>query len=342
MGFKDNKLKEEAAEMDFGVAFKSVGDEIDTDSDIEIDIEIDADNEETNSDKSKETEFFKNELIVEYLKTLGDIPLLTIEQEIETARKVKEGDKKARELMIVSNLKLVVNIAKHYRVPGIEPMDLIQEGNQGLMTAVERFDVDKGYKFSTYATWWIKQAISRYIMNCGRTIRIPVHVLELHQRVEKCRKKLLQELFREPTPAEIAEKMSIDESKITHILNVTEELKSLDSPVKADDGHEDSVIGDFIADTSLTPEEEYYQTELHDTIMKILLEKKPDGKDKFTPREREIVLKRFGFYGGEYTLEQLGQEMGVTRERIRQIEAKAIKKLRMPSTSRRLKPFLDK
>lgn len=338
MGFKDNNLSNEAAEMDFGVAFKSIEDELETDSDIEFDEDI----EETGSTKSKESEFFSSELMSEYLKTIGNIPLLTVEQEIETARKVKEGDKKARELMITSNLRLVVNIAKHYKNPNIDPMDLIQEGNQGLMTAVERFDVDKGYKFSTYATWWIKQAITRYIMNCGRTIRIPVHAMELHSKVDRCRKKLSQELFREPTPAEIAESMSIEESKVIHILNVTEEIKSLDSPVKVDDGHEDSVLGDFIADISLTPEEKYYQTELHGIIMEILFDKKADGKDKFTDREREIILKRFGFYGGEYTLERLGKEMGVTRERVRQIEAKAMRKLRMPSNSRKLKSFLDK
>lgn len=284
-----------------------------------------------------------DEIFSIYLKDIGKIPLLTPEQEIETAKKVKEGDKEAKQLMINSNLRLVVNIAKHYKVNGVDPMDLVQEGNQGLITAVERYDVDKGYRFSTYATWWIKQAITRYIMNNGRTIRIPVHAMETYSKIEKCRKKLEQEIYREPTVTEIAEHLHMEEDKVTQIINIMSDIRSLDAPINSDEDGDESTLGEFVStDTWLSPEEQYYNTELHEVIMGILNEKKVDGNDRFNSREKEVIMRRFGFYGRTYTLEEVGQEMGVTRERIRQIESKVIKKLRMPNTSKKLEPFLNK
>ena len=284
-----------------------------------------------------------DEIFSLYLKDIGKIPLLTPEQEIETAKKIKEGDKEAKQLMINSNLRLVVNIAKHYKVNGIDPMDLVQEGNQGLITAVDRYDVDKGYRFSTYATWWIKQAITRYIMNNGRTIRIPVHAMESYNKIEKCRKKLEQEIYREPTVAEIAEHLHMEEDKVTQIINTMSDVRSLDAPINSDEDGDESTLGEFVStDTWLSPEEQYDNIELHKVIMEILNEKKADGTDRFNSREKEVIMRRFGFYGRTYTLEEVGQQMGVTRERIRQIESKVIKKLRMPTTSKKLEPFLNK
>lgn len=326
MRFKDSRLD---SKTEFEEEFKS-----DNINDGSIEIE---------DDNNKDDVFFRNEIMADYLKEIGSIPLLTAEQEVDVAKKVRDGDKEAKELMIKSNLRLVVNIAKRYKVKNLDPMDIIQEGNQGLMTAVDRFDVDKGYRFSTYATWWIKQAIIRYIMNCGRTIRIPVHVLEVYNKIDKCSKKLRQELYREPTIAEIADILSLEEYKVYHIINVADEIKSLDCPIAAEDGHEDSVLGDFIADDkSLSVEEHYEKIELHNSILEILHEKKSNGKDIFDAREREVILKRFGFYNKDYTLELISKEWGVTRERVRQVESRAIKKLRKSNSVKRLKDFLYK
>lgn len=310
---------------------------------MEDDNEEREDNDEYTTEDSRDSFQKIDEIFSIYLKDIGKIPLLTHEQEIETAKKIKEGNEEAKQLMINSNLRLVVNIAKHYRVNGIDPMDLVQEGNQGLITAVDRYDVDKGYKFSTYATWWIKQAITRYIMNNGRTIRIPVHAVETYNKIEKCRKKLEQELYREPTVAEIAEHLHMKEDKVTQIINTMSDIRSLDAPINSDEDGDESTLGEFVStDTWLSPEEQYDNTELHEVIMGILNEKKVDGNDRFNSREKEVIMRRFGFYGRTYTLEEVGQEMGVTRERIRQIESKVLKKLRMPNTSKKLEPFLNK
>lgn len=310
---------------------------------MEDDNEEREDNDEYTTEDSRDSFQKIDEIFSIYLKDIGKIPLLTPEQEIETAKKIKEGNEEAKQLMINSNLRLVVNIAKHYRVNGIDPMDLVQEGNQGLITAVDRYDVDKGYKFSTYATWWIKQAITRYIMNNGRTIRIPVHAVETYNKIEKCRKKLEQELYREPTVAEIAEHLHMEEDKVTQIINTMSDIRSLDAPINSDEDGDESTLGEFVStDTWLSPEEQYDNTELHEVIMGILNEKKVDGNDRFNSREKEVIMRRFGFYGRTYTLEEVGQEMGVTRERIRQIESKVLKKLRMPNTSKKLEPFLNK
>lgn len=310
---------------------------------MEDDNEEREDNDEYTTEDSRDSFQKIDEIFSIYLKDIGKIPLLTPEQEIETAKKIKEGNEEAKQLMINSNLRLVVNIAKHYRVNGIDPMDLVQEGNQGLITAVDKYDVDKGYKFSTYATWWIKQAITRYIMNNGRTIRIPVHAVETYNKIEKCRKKLEQELYREPTVAEIAEHLHMEEDKVTQIINTMSDIRSLDAPINSDEDGDESTLGEFVStDTWLSPEEQYDNTELHEVIMGILNEKKVDGNDRFNSREKEVIMRRFGFYGRTYTLEEVGQEMGVTRERIRQIESKVLKKLRMPNTSKKLEPFLNK
>ena len=310
---------------------------------MEDDNEEREDNDEYTTEDSRDSFQKIDEIFSIYLKDIGKIPLLTHEQEIETAKKIKEGNEEAKQLMINSNLRLVVNIAKHYRVNGIDPMDLVQEGNQGLITAVDRYDVDKGYKFSTYATWWIKQAITRYIMNNGRTIRIPVHAVETYNKIGKCRNKLEQELYREPTVAEIAEHLHMEEDKVTQIINTMSDIRSLDAPINSDEDGDKSTLGEVVStDTWLSPEEQYDNTELHEVIMGILNEKKVDGNDRFNSREKEVIMRRFGFYGRTYTLEEVGQEIGVTRERIRQIESKVIKKLRMPNTSKKLEPFLNK
>ena len=283
----------------------------------------------------------QDNLLTEYLKDIGNIKLLSATEEADIARRIREGDKEARDILIKANLRLVVSNAKRYKMQGVEIMDLIQEGNQGLMKAVDRFDIDKGYKFSTYATWWIKQGILRYIMNSSRAIRIPVYVWEVHNKVDKTRKYLEQTLRRDPTVEEIADYLSLETEKVTHIINVTDEVKSLDANVYTEDGRDESFLGDFIADTNTLPvDEQFEHTELHKTIMEILHEKKSNGENKFTDKEIDVILKRFGFYGMVYTLDNLGKEYGITRERIRQIEAKVLRKLRLPSNSKRLREFL--
>lgn len=300
------------------------------------------DNEEYTTEDNEDSFQKMDEAFSLYLKEICKIPLLTPEQEVETAKKIEEGDEEAKQLMISSNLRLVINVAKHYKVTGIDIMDLVQEGNQGLIKAVDKYDVNKGFKFSTYATWWIRQAITRYIMNNGRTIRMPVHAIETYNKIKKCKKDLQQELYREPTIAEIAEHMHMEETKVMHIINTMSDIISLDTPVNTENDKDESTLGDMLSANCLSPEEQYDVTELHEIIMKILNEKKVNGKDRFSSREKEIILRRFGFYGRTYTLEEVGKEMGVTRERVRQIESQVLKKLRMPSTCKKLKPFLTK
>lgn len=335
MGFKDNVLEnEDIIDIDCVVDFKP------DDNDCEVyDIE-------DRIDKKAEEMFFASEIMAGYLKEIGKIPLLTPEKEIETAKKIRDGDLKARELMIESNLKLVVNIAKHYRFSGLDPMDLIQEGNQGLMTAVERFDVDRGYKFSTYATWWIRQAIGYYVLNCGRTIRIPAHAMTVYNEINRCKKKLEQELYREPTAAEIADALSLEELKVSHMINVTDEIKSLESPINNDEDNVDSMLKNFLADEkTLSPEDAYANTELREILLTLLEEKKSNGKNRFTDREKEVIMKRFGFITSpteDYTLGYIGEQWGVTREYVRQVEKKALEKFKLPRITKQLEPFLVK
>ncbi len=268
-----------------------------------------------------------------YLKEIGRIPLLNREQEIKLAQKAEAGDLKAKEKLTASNLRLVVSIAKKYIGRGMTFLDLIQEGNKGLIRAVEKYDWTKGFKFSTYATWWIRQAITRAIADQARTIRIPVHMVETINKLMRTARKLMQELGREPTPEEIAEAMEgMDAEKVREILKISQNTTSLETPIGDE---EDSVLGDFIADESqISPYEATSQQMLRENIGEVLA--------ALSDREARVLKMRFGLNGGKaMTLEEVGQKFGVTRERIRQIEAKALRKLRHPSRRKQLQDFLD-
>ena len=267
-----------------------------------------------------------------YLKEIGRVQLLSPEEEVELAKRMAEGDQKARQRLAESNLRLVVSIAKRYVGRGMHFLDLIQEGNLGLIKAVEKFDYTKGFKFSTYATWWIRQAITRAIADQARTIRIPVHMVETINKVKKVSAQLLHENGREPTVEEIAEAMSITENKVREILRVAQEPVSLETPIGEE---EDSHLGDFIPDEDAqVPAEAAYQSLLKEQLTEVLA--------TLTPREEKVLRLRFGLEDGRpRTLEEVGKEFAVTRERIRQIEAKALRKLRHPTRSKRLRDFLD-
>jgi RNA polymerase primary sigma factor len=266
-----------------------------------------------------------------YLREIGKIPLLTGEQEVMLAKRIEAGDKGAKDAMAEANMRLVVSIAKKYIGRGLDLLDLIQEGNTGLLRAVEKFDYTKGYKFSTYATWWIRQAITRAIADQARTIRIPVHMVETINKLIRTQRRLVQELGREPLPEEIAAEMEMDVEKVNHILKIKQDIVSLEAPVGEE---EDSQLGDFIADEdSLTPEEAATHQLLKEHVNQVLA--------LLTPREQKILRMRFGLEDGRsHTLEEVGQEFGVTRERIRQIEAKALAKLRKHRESKKLKDYL--
>ena len=267
-----------------------------------------------------------------YLKEIGKIPLLTTEAEIALAKRMELGDKEAGKRLAEANLRLVVSIAKRYVGRGMQFLDLIQEGNLGLIKAVEKFDYTKGYKFSTYATWWIRQAITRAIADQARTIRIPVHMVESINRLIRVSRQLLQELGREPFPEEIAERMEIPVERVREIMKISQEPVSLETPVGEE---EDSHLGDFIQDDNVTvPQDAAAFTLLHEQLMEVL--------DTLTEREQKVLKLRFGLVDGRpRTLEEVGKEFHVTRERIRQIEAKALRKLRHPSRSKKLKDYLD-
>jgi len=267
-----------------------------------------------------------------YLKEIGQIKLLTANQEIELAKRIQKGDHKAKKKLAGANLRLVVSIAKRYVGRGMLFLDLIQEGNMGLIRAVEKFDYKKGYKFSTYATWWIRQAITRAIADQARTIRVPVHMVETINKLIRVSRRLLQELGREPTIKEIAERMEVPEEKVREILKTAQEPVSLETPIGKE---EDSHLGDFIEDIdSPAPPKVASHT--------LLKEQLDDVLRTLTYREKRVLELRFGIAGGHpHTLEEVGREFGVTRERIRQIEAKALRKLRHPSRSKKLKDYLD-
>ena len=266
-----------------------------------------------------------------YLKEIGNVPLLSTEEEIELAKKVEEGDEAAKKKLTEANLRLVVSIAKKYVGRGMPFLDLIQEGNMGLMKAVDKFDYSKGYKFSTYATWWIRQAITRGIADTGRTIRVPVHMVETINKTLRMTRTLLQELGREPTPEEVAERLNVPVSRVREVLKISRDPVSLDTPIGEED---DSHLGDFIEDDSaLSPADS--------AAFSMLREELNTALESLTDRERQVVELRFGLRDGRArTLEEVGREFNVTRERIRQIEAKALRKLRHPSRSKRLKDFL--
>ena len=267
-----------------------------------------------------------------YLREIGKIPLLNPEEEITLARRVVAGDKKAKDEMAEANMRLVVSIAKRYVGRGLDLLDLIQEGNTGLLRAVEKFDPDKGFKFSTYATWWIRQAITRAIADQARTIRIPVHMVETINKLLRTQRRLTQDLNREPTNEEIAKEMELDIEKVEHIMKIKQDISSLDASVRDDE--EDSVLGDFIEDEDTVTPEESATTQL-------LKEHVKDMLGILSDREQKILKMRFGLEDGKsHTLEEVGQEFSVTRERIRQIEAKALTKLRKHKDSKRLHDYL--
>lgn len=267
-----------------------------------------------------------------YLREIGKIPLLTAEEELTLAKRVVSGDKKAKDEMAEANMRLVVSIAKRYVGRGLDLLDLIQEGNTGLLRAVEKFDPDKGFKFSTYATWWIRQAITRAIADQARTIRIPVHMVETINKLLRTQRRLTQELNREPTNEEIAQAMEIDVEKVEHIMKIKQDISSLDASVRDDE--EDSVLGDFIEDEdTISPEES--------ATNQLLKEHVKDMLGSLTEREQKILKLRFGLEDGKsHTLEEVGQEFSVTRERIRQIEAKALAKLRKHKDSKKLHDYI--
>lgn len=296
---------------------------------------IDVD-EDTDDSSSKEEISTSSSTIISddpvhlYLKEIGNYPLLTMEEEVELAKRIEEGDEAAKQLLAESNLRLVVSIAKRYVGRGLSFLDLIQEGNLGLIKAVDKFDYSKGFKFSTYATWWIRQAITRSIADQSRTIRIPVHMSEIINKTYRVSRTLLQELGREPTEQELADAMDMTIDKVREVLKISSDPISLDIPIGEE---EDSHLGDFIKDENiLGPEESATYSILRDQISMLL--------DTLTEREQRVLILRFGLTDGRTrTLEEVGKEFNVTRERIRQIEAKALRKLRHPSRSKHLKGF---
>lgn len=267
-----------------------------------------------------------------YLKEIGKVPLLSAEEEIELAKRIEQGDQEAKKKLAEANLRLVVSIAKRYVGRGMLFLDLIQEGNLGLLKAVEKFDYRKGYKFSTYATWWIRQAITRAIADQARTIRIPVHMVETINKLIRVERQLLQELGRAPSPEEVAKELNMEVDKVREIMKIAQEPVSLETPIGEE---EDSHLGDFIPDEDApAPAEAAAYTMLREQLMDVL--------DTLTPREEKVLRLRFGLDDGRArTLEEVGKEFKVTRERIRQIEAKALRKLRHPSRSKKLKDYLD-
>jgi RNA polymerase primary sigma factor len=267
-----------------------------------------------------------------YLREIGRIPLLTREEEINLAQRTEAGEKKAKSHLITSNLRLVVSIAKKYIGRGMSFLDLIQEGNKGLIRAVEKYDWKRGYKFSTYATWWIRQAITRAIADQARTIRIPVHMVETINKLVRTQRRLMQQLGRDPTPEEVGDEMALDPDKVREIMKISQKTTSLETPIGDD---EDSYLGDFIADES--------QASPYDLTSKRLLKENLDEVlDALSDRESRVLKMRFGLGGKRpMTLEEVGREFGVTRERIRQIEAKALRKLKHPSRRKKLQDFLE-
>lgn len=290
------------------------------------------DNEEVVLDEQVYLDDIADDSVRLYLREIGKIPLLTPDEELDLAHRVVAGEKLAKDKMAEANMRLVVSIAKRYVGRGLDLLDLIQEGNTGLLRAVEKFDPDKGFKFSTYATWWIRQAITRAIADQARTIRIPVHMVETINKLLRTQRRLTQELNREPTNEEIATAMAMEVDKVEHIMKIKQDISSLDASVRDDE--EDSVLGDFIEDEETVSPEESAATQLLKEHVKDLL-------GTLTEREQKILKLRFGLEDGKsHTLEEVGQEFNVTRERIRQIEAKALAKLRKHKDSKKLHDYL--
>lgn len=299
----------------------------------------DLENEEELTDEdlaitTENVDAFADDSVRLYLREIGKIPLLTPEEEADLAQRIVKGDKKAKDKMVESNMRLVVSIAKRYGGRGLDFLDLIQEGNTGLLRAVEKFDPDKGFKFSTYATWWVRQAITRAIADQARTIRIPVHMVETINKVLRTTRKLTSELNREPTNEEIAKELDMDPEKIDYVMRIKQDIASLDASVGREGDDEDSVLGDFIEDEERdSPEDSAANQILKEQLSEIIA--------TLTDREQKIIRLRFGIGGGRpHTLEEVGNEFDVTRERIRQIEAKALSKLRKNKETKKLHEYL--
>ena len=324
-GAEDASVAADVASMlpvDFdGPAAEDLEDEVDTDEDL-------LSQEQYFDDASDDS-------VRLYLREIGKIPLLNAEEELALAHRVVAGEKKAKDKMAEANMRLVVSIAKRYSGRGLDFLDLIQEGNTGLLRAVEKFDPDKGFKFSTYATWWIRQAITRAIADQARTIRIPVHMVETINKLLRTQRRMTQELNREPTIEELAKELEMEPEKVEYVMKIKQDITSLDAGVGRDGDEEDSVLKDFIEDEdSATPEESAASQLLKEQVQEIL--------STLSDREQKIIKMRFGLENGKsHTLEEVGQEFAVTRERIRQIEAKALAKLRKHKDSKKLHDYLS-
>jgi RNA polymerase primary sigma factor len=311
-------------------AFRAIGIEV---SDSERDFEEQDDSDDETASEVETVDLASlDDPVRMYLKEIGRVSLLTAADEVDLAKRIEAGDPRARQHLTEANLRLVVSIARKYIGRGMSLLDLIQEGNLGLIRAVEKFDHHKGFKFSTYATWWIRQAITRAVADQARTIRIPVHMVETINKLIRVSRRLLQELGREPTDDEIAEEMGITSDRVREIIKISQDPVSLETPIGEE---EDSHLGDLVEDKeAVAPGDAASLTMLHDEVEDIL--------DTLTPRERRVLQLRFGLIDGhQRTLEEVGKRFGVTRERIRQIEAKALRKLRHPSRSRKLRDFID-
>ena len=316
------KLDIDATQMDF--VYKSI-----SEAGIQI---VDEDQRDKELFEQALSDIGLDDPVKMYLKDIGRVPLLSAEEEVDLAKRMQENDEAAKKRLSEANLRLVVSIAKRYVGRGMLFLDLIQEGNLGLMKAVEKFDYQKGFKFSTYATWWIRQSITRAIADQARTIRIPVHMVETINKLTRVQRVLLQELGREPLPSEIAERMGVTEERVREIQKIAQDPVSLETPIGEE---EDSHLGDFIEDEkTTTPSDSVAFTMLKEQLLGVL--------DTLTPREEKVLRLRYGIDDGKpRTLEEVGKEFNVTRERIRQIEAKALRKLRHPSRSKKLKDFLE-
>lgn len=346
--FKDGEIEAEVLDKLYDLAEKKdieiISDINDSDDEDDVDLEdvssIDEDIEDgdEDGDNLNKIDFSLTEgvntddPVKMYLKDIGKVPLLTAEEEVALAKRIEQDDDEAKRELSEANLRLVVSIAKRYVGRGMQFLDLIQEGNLGLIKAVEKFDYRKGFKFSTYATWWIRQAITRAIADQARTIRIPVHMVETINKLVRVSRQLLQELGKEPTPEQIAEEMGMTVEKVREIMKISQEPVSLETPIGEE---EDSHLGDFIPDDEApAPSDKAASTLLREQLFDIL--------ETLTPREQKVLKLRFGLEDGRTrTLEEVGKEFNVTRERIRQIEAKALRKLRHPSRSRKLRDYID-